>query len=294
MADESLRSRAAREAAERALVRVVHHYGARPEFVVLGGLVPELLCSGSGFRHAGTTDVDVQVDLEIACGSVNTQRLERALRNAEFVPDGEHAWRWRAEGPPATAIVKFELLADLETTPAGSSVHFDGCDSLGAANLRGTGFASRDHTPRQLRARIGGVDHVVEVQVAGLAGFLLAKCAAAYSRRTQKDWYDIAFVLLHNDAGGPEAAAQAVLDRFGGQLGPIRTALEDLAANFADTEAQGPQAYARQMAVDHPEVERVTALADATVAVESFFSRVRAGDQDARGPGTHANPKGVA
>jgi hypothetical protein len=60
---------------------VVHHYGTRPELVVLGGLVPELLCSGSGFRHAGTIDVDVQVDLEIACGSVNTQRLERALRN---------------------------------------------------------------------------------------------------------------------------------------------------------------------------------------------------------------------
>ena len=41
-------ARAARAAAERALIRIVHrHYGARPEFVVLGGLVPELLCSKS-------------------------------------------------------------------------------------------------------------------------------------------------------------------------------------------------------------------------------------------------------
>lgn len=280
MPDELPRSRAAREAAERALVRVIHHYGTRPEFVVLGGLVPELFCAGSGFRHAGTTDVDVQVDLEIACGSVNTQRLERALRNAEFVPDGEYVWRWRVEGPPATAIVRFELLADLETAPAGSSIHFDGCDALGAANLRGSGFASRDLTTRQLKARIGGVEHVAEVYVTGLAGFLLAKCAAAYSRRTQKDWYDIAFVLLHNDAGGPEAAAQAVLDRFRGQLGPIRTALEDLAANFADTEAQGPRAYSRQMAIDHPEVERATALADAVVAVDAFCTHVMAGSAD--------------
>jgi len=29
-------------AAELALVRVVHHYGARPEFVLLGGLVRRL------------------------------------------------------------------------------------------------------------------------------------------------------------------------------------------------------------------------------------------------------------
>lgn len=82
MPAESPRSRAARDAAERALVRVIHHYGTRPEFVVLGGLVPELLETGSGFQHAGTTDVDVQVDLEIACGSVHTKRLEHALRNA--------------------------------------------------------------------------------------------------------------------------------------------------------------------------------------------------------------------
>jgi hypothetical protein len=58
VADEASRNRQARAAAEQALVRVVHHYGARPEFVVLGGLVPELLCSGSSFQHAGTTDFD--------------------------------------------------------------------------------------------------------------------------------------------------------------------------------------------------------------------------------------------
>lgn len=75
VADEPLRTRGARQAAEQALVRVVHHYGATPEFVLLGGLVPELLCSTSGVLHAGTTDVDVQVDLEIAAGAVNTGRL---------------------------------------------------------------------------------------------------------------------------------------------------------------------------------------------------------------------------
>ena len=78
------RSRAARESAERALVQVVHEYGKRPEFVVLGGLVPELLCSASDMQHAGTTDIDVQVDLEIACGSVNAARLEHAPLAAGF------------------------------------------------------------------------------------------------------------------------------------------------------------------------------------------------------------------
>ena len=237
MPDEEPRSRAARRAAELALVRVIHHYGSRPEFVVLGGLVPELLCSASEFQHAGTTDIDVQVDLEIACGSVNTARLEQALRNAEFEPDSERVWRWWAGGFDRRTLVKFELLADIDDIPAGADIHFDGCQTLGAANLRGTGFASRDVELRTLRSRVGGVDLVAEVNVTGLAGFLLAKSAAARSRRKTKDWYDIAFVLLHNDASGPSEAAEVVARRFGAELAGVRTALDDLRANFADPAA---------------------------------------------------------
>ncbi len=176
------RSRAARAASEAALVRVVHHYGSRPEFVVLGGLVPELLCAGSAWRHAGTTDVDVQVDLEVACGATNTARLENALKNAEFEPDSERVWRWVAEGAPTKTVVKFELLADLDDQPNEATVQFDACENLGAVNLRGTGFAARDIEVRTLTSRVGGVDLAAEVNVTGLAGFLLAKAAAAASR----------------------------------------------------------------------------------------------------------------
>jgi len=274
MEAEAERSRAARAAAERALVRVVHHYGSRPEFVVLGGLVPELLCSTSAFRHAGTTDVDVQVDLEISCGSVNAARLEQALRNAEFEPDKEHTWRWKADVSNHRTVVKFELLADLDDQPAGAIVNFDGCEDLGAANLRGTGFAARDFDVHELHARIGDSDRGVGVNIAGLAGFLLAKAAAAHSRRLPKDWYDLAFVLLHNNAGGPLEAAQAVVDRFADDLPSVRITLDDLRANFADPVAQGPQAYADQMALDHPELDRPTVLADAVLAVTAFHDHL--------------------
>lgn len=270
MEDELDRSRIARAAAEAALVRVVHHYGARPEFVVLGGLVPELLCSNSGVLHAGTTDVDVQVDLEIECGVVNTARLEQALRNAEFEPTNGRVWRWKLDG--GATVVKFELLADLETVPSGDVLSFEGCEQLGAVNLRGTGFAARDVVTRILRGRIGEDLRVVEVNVTGLAGFLLAKSAAARSRRKTKDWYDVAFVLLHNDAGGPRAAALAVRAAFPDDLvGSVRTALDDLAANFARPGDQGPQAYASQMLVDHPELDGPTLQADAALAVGEFY-----------------------
>lgn len=270
MDDEPERNRAARRAAERALVRVVHHYGGRPEFVVLGGLVPELLCSGSDYQHAGTTDVDVQVDLELALGAVQTRRLELALRNAEFEPDGARVWRWKADGHELGAVVKFELLADLPDQAANTELRFIGCEALGAANLRGTGFASKDVEVRTLRAKVGGIQHVAEVNVAGLAGFLLAKCAAAHSRRKRKDWYDIAFVLLHNDLGGQDAAIDRVRALFRDDLPALRTALGDLQANFADARAQGPDAYADQMLVDHDGLDGAILRADAVLAVTAF------------------------
>lgn len=275
MAEDAPRSRAARRAAESALIRVVHHYGQTPEFVLLGGLVPELLCASSDYRHAGTTDVDVQVNLEIAKGAVNTARLEQALRNAEFEPDNERVWRWRLSGIHAGTIgagmiVKFELLADLDHEPAGADVLFDDCDHLGALNLRGTRFATQDVEHRVLQGRLGGVEHTAEIRVAGLAGFLLAKCAAARARRKEKDWYDIAFVLLHNDRGGVHQAVRAVRQRFPNELQALATTFTDLRANFEHPGAQGPRAYADQMMLDHQDIKRIVLLADATTAVTTF------------------------
>lgn len=169
--------------------------------------------------------------------------------------------------------MKFELLTDLDSKPAGAVVNFDSCEALGAVNLWGTGFAARDYVPRAISARIGGVRYEVDVNVAGLAGFLLAKVAAAHGRRKPKDWYDIAFVLLNNNAGGPEAAAEAVRARFGKEIiGVARTALDDLHANFAAPNAQGPSAYASQFALDYPELDVAELRADAVVAVRAFHA----------------------
>lgn len=152
---------------------------------------------------------------------------------------------------------------------------FDGCDALGAANLRGTRFATRNRVVRELTAVDDGEVRAVQVYMAGLAGFLLAKTAAAHSRRKPKDWYDLAFVLLHNDEGGPDRAAELVALHFGDDLvGEIQTALHDLSANFAVPDAQGPSAYVEQLLLDHPDLEAEESAADAVTAVRMFCAKL--------------------
>ncbi len=214
---EPPRSRLARALAEAALVRIVGAYGETPEFVVLGGLVPDLLCGKAARQHVGTIDVDVQVDLEIQAGAGNAARLEQALRAAQFTPSGQYAWRWQDRSVPG-AVVKIEFLADLSDAPAEATIAFSGSGALGAVNLRGTGFAARDWRPWAVTAESSGQSTTVEVKVATLPAYLLAKTHAAYGRRLEKDWYDIAYVILNNDDGGPTAAAARVRQAFAADL----------------------------------------------------------------------------
>lgn len=276
MSDELERTGRARRAAELALVRVCSHYGKRPNFVLLGGLVPAMLCSDSGRLHAGTTDVDVQVDLEISGGAEHARRLEIALKNADFHVDAEWVWRWETvQGGGYKALIKFEMLADLDDQQQGASINFEQTEKLGAVNLRGTGYASKDYTPRTLVAYDQGAKITAEINVTGLAGFLLAKTAAAHGRHKAKDYYDIAFVLLHHnevfDEDGPLDPADVVLQRLGVPT-ELRTAIEDLAANFSDSRAQGVAAYVEQLLINNPDIDAATAATDARLAVTAFTS----------------------
>lgn len=144
---------------------------------------------------------------------------------------------------------------------------------MGAVNLRGTGYAARDVQEQALRALDGGVLREVVVNVTGLAGFLMAKAAAANGRNNPKDWYDIAYVLLHNNAG-PTAGATAVTLAFGSVALVARTWLLELRANFGDSDSQGTSAYVEQFLLDHPDQDPQELGADAMLAMDDFCTRL--------------------
>jgi len=138
---------------------------------------------------------------------------------------------------------------------------------------RGTGFAARDWQLRPFAAEVDGRATTVEVRVTTLPAYLLAKAHAAYGRGLTKDWYDIAYVVLHNDDGGPDAAAAQVQAVFGADLaGQTATALGELAANFADPSAQGSSAYASTMLGLHPDLDADLLANDAVAGISQFLA----------------------
>jgi hypothetical protein len=246
-----------------------------PFLVVLGGLVPAVLArdtTGVIPEHLGTTDVDVLLVSQIDPGA-DLGVVERALEALQFKPDpGQDGWRW--QGSIGSTLVRIEFLCDLDEYREGESIRPNGSHRLGAANLRGTGYVAHDFEWEDMTGALAdGTAVQISVRFAGLQGYLLSKCVALRSRAATKDYYDLAYVLLHNRAGGPEDAAQALrVGPLTSALGPLQSTFLEVRERYRDTSDIGPRAYAEQAIQVDPQAPEPELRADAVDAVQRFFT----------------------
>ena len=279
---ESGRSRGARVLAETALVRVLWNLRdsqIRP--IVLGGLVPDVLVAGvepPPPAHVGTNDVDLFVELGVFGDDTTTLTLiEDALRSAGFLPDAPvgGAWRWRGEVDGA--LVKVELLSQ-RTDGVNEAVTLSPSGQLGVFNLRGTGYVARDHERHALTGHLpDGSEVSIEIEFAGLQGYLLAKLCAARARGLDRDFYDLVYVLLHNRLGGPAAAGHAIREgAFRDDLPSLRSTLREIRERFRSASDAGPTGYATEARQTEIVASEADLRADAVGAVIAFLDAIEA------------------
>ena len=165
---------------------------------LVGGLAPRYLFPNSA--HAGTTDVDLVVSLDLLAETEAYNTLEKNLKEMGFERSVEEGrpihWRWRkAITDKITVIV--ELLCDTEEVGAGKSVRLPEEKQLSALNIKGVNLATEDFIKVELRAELldGGGIAPETVRVVGLAAFLVLKARAYGDRGEQKDAYDILYCL---------------------------------------------------------------------------------------------------
>jgi hypothetical protein len=262
------RSSEARALAERALGRLLAAGAPTSEqLIVLGGLVPPTLTrtgSPEAPAHLGTTDVDVLLVTHLTVND-DLGPIENALEAMQFRPHPE-GWRW--SGRIEDRLVKIEFLCDLEDQSAEALVRPAGCSQLRAVNLRGTGYVERDHHEHILHVPEGDLS----VQIAGLAGYLLSKAASVRTRGADKDYYDFAYVLLHNNAGGPVAAANTIkASPLADALPGMDSTFVELRERFRNDRAHGARVYAREARKVTPEDDELILAADAAAAVNEFL-----------------------
>lgn len=240
--------------------------------------MPEILTEGreTGPPHLGTSDVDMLLVAQLPY-TESLKGVEAALEAAGFqARAGTNGWRWQGlvDGFP----VNLEFLCDLDTEPEGI-VAIRGCQRLRANNLRGTGYVAADWTVRELTADLPGLGvRTVRVRFAGLGGYLLTKCVAVRHRGKDKDHYDLAFMLIHNLAGGPTAAARQLLDgKLADRLPALRSTFLEVRERFHSVTSPGPSGFAAESARADPSARddenRALAVAAVTEFIEGLLAR---------------------
>lgn len=121
------------------------------------------------------------------------------------------------------------------------------------------------------------------ITTADLGGFLIAKAAAIAARRLDRDFYDFAYVLVHNDRGGPQAAADAVAACLAGLRDEVNVgqhvylpALESAVGDYLDGSRRGAVVYAREALRTGAADPEAVLIEDATSAAHDFLARLKA------------------
>lgn len=279
------------ELCERTLVTLLRGLGPWKAGVYLaGGLVPRYLIRRPPDTehvpppHAGTTDVDLVLDLDVLATVDAYNRLEQNLKTLGFVRGANDEGRaqhfsWRKPvGEGVTVVV--DLLCDAAAREGGQIAVLPGERRLSALRIPGAHLVVMDHIEHPLTADLLDGRGVASetVRVANVVPFIVLKALAYDDRFEEKDAYDLVYCLMHY-GGGPEDVAEQFVERK--SRWPDEPLLERaeqiLRARFATDERtagarkDGPTSYARFLVAPGRRDLDARHRQDAAAVVELFL-----------------------
>lgn len=246
-------------ACERVLLTLMGAFGSlKTSLRLVGGLVPRYLTPAAPPdvpAHAGTSDVDVVLNLQVIADGEGYASLAEQLKARGFArelnKDGKPtAWRWKLQVEEHLSVV-VEFLQDAGNERPGKPVSIDG-ESVSALTVRFAGIVHDWFQERQITAELlnGAGLSTETVRFADVPAFIILKALALDDRHENKDAADLIHVLRY--AGSLEDVAQMFVDRERSGLHPgaIQAGLDALRLRFCDDEhgegflKMGPIAFA--------------------------------------------------
>lgn len=222
------------------------------DLVIVGGLVPGLLCppvaqrrGGAGSRmgrHAGTLDLD----LGLSVGLLGNQRYKEVadrLRRAGFGPGRNESGRethQRWVAPSLAVGIDFLIPPTEPGDRPGELKHLE--EHFAAIITPGLHLAFADRVRIELRGRTHKNEAAHRmVWVCGPGAFIVLKALAVEMRAENKDAYDLYYVI-RNFGRGPEEVAESILRLPADPV--VRRAAGILRTEFASLDSVGPMRVA--------------------------------------------------
>lgn len=249
---------------ERTLVTLLRGLGPWKRAVyVIGGLVPRYLIPRSPDDqtpqpHAGTTDVDLVLDLDMLANIEAYRRLERNLQALGFTrgttDEGKtRNFQWRKAIGNGISI-EVDLLCDAGGGTGGRAAKISNERQLSALQIPGAYLAIADSIEVTIEAQLLDDRGVAQetIRVANIVPFVVLKALAYEDRFEQKDAYDIIYCLMYYRTGPHDVATafSSAVARWPGE--PLLSkSLDILRTRFATEgrvlgrDKDGPVSYAQ-------------------------------------------------
>lgn len=273
----------AAQVAATAKVLQTMEVGPTGHVVIIGGLVPTLRasqCTGAMTPHAGTTDMDLVLDLVTVSSATAAyyRGITESLRSLELRRDTapNKQWRWLGEVEGVPVVV--ELLCDVleggaaaQQTVVPNFAEHDGDAELAVLQMPHSEVAYRDREVLEVDVTTRqGLWPKMKFPVAGLGSWLILKQRAAEARgdsqdKMGKDVYDLVWLLqcLGTDEVDRRLRQSPLLDQPE-EAALLAEAVRWVREQFARPEYANPGLYALRL---EGEVDEQTARRDAVEVV---------------------------
>lgn len=279
-------------ACESALGMLLRAFGTlAPTLRLVGGLVPRYLTPEAPPdvpKHAGTTDVDVVLAIEVLAEKGKYNKLSEQLKANGFSRvvnlDGKVSfWRWERKVDGQNIVVEFlQHTDDPEKNARAQSVIDEG---VSAMQILHAGVVHEMYLEREVIVELpdGNGKAKIPIRHADAVAFILLKALAFDDRKTNKDAADLIHVMRYAESIEKLAALYAQRVKEGKHHDALEQGLQALERKFCDDkdiegfEKEGPAQFCAFHEIgEQGSEERLLEQRNVSGLVTEFVTLVRA------------------
>jgi len=242
----------------------------RDYFVVVGGWVPYFLVEKKGVRHTGSLDIDIAVDFQ-KVPDITYRTILQLLEKRGYEKNPEQPFIFYRTLKSESGIltkVQIDLLAG-EYGGTGKTHRTQKIQDVRARKARGADLAFQYSSAVKLKRRMpDGAENEVILNVADVIPFMVMKGMALWDRYSEKDAYDIYFIIRYYH-GGIEELVKRFKDHLSDSL--VQEGLGKISAKFSTIDSPGPVWVANFLEIDD-EDEKEVVKRDVFERVNAFLN----------------------
>ncbi|MBI2770535.1 MAG: hypothetical protein HYX47_12990 [Burkholderiales bacterium] len=279
-------------ACESALGMLLRAFGTlAPTLRLVGGLVPRYLTPEAPPdvpKHAGTTDVDIVLAIEVLAEKGKYNKLSEQLKANGFSrvvnKDGNvSSWRWERKVDGQNIVVEFLQHTDDPAKNARAESVVD--EGVSAMQILHAGVVHELYLEREVVVQLpdGNGKAKVAIRYADAIAFILLKALAFDDRKTNKDAADLIHVMRHAGSIENLAALYAQRVKEGKHHDALEQGLQALERKFCDDkdiegfEKEGPAQFCAFHEIgEQGSDERLLEQRNVSGLVTEFVTLVRA------------------